>query len=164
MEKLAPLLSIIESGSTTIPEALLLFDNLESIHIDFLRGRWRGYELSTGHPMDGLLKTLNWYGKEFVSPEMVHPLLFLDAQNRVFKVVPYSFLVNFVVELPMFKDGSLKDWLPSFKPLLLFLNSALMRTEESQARLKMVEYRGQITAAMIYDGLPIVDQYFSIKD
>ncbi|MBR8832197.1 MAG: hypothetical protein N5P05_000742 [Chroococcopsis gigantea SAG 12.99] len=164
MENFANPLSIIESGRTTTVIALELFDRLESVDIDFMQGRWRGSEFPTEHPVDGLLEILNWYGKEFVNSEIVHPLLFLDERNQIFKVVPYPFLINFVAELPMFKDGSLKGWLPYFRPLLLSLNSSLMRTEQSQAQLKMVEYRGRVTTGMIYDYLPIVDYFKKINE
>ena len=48
-------------------------------------GRWRGRGLHTNHPLDGLLETFGWYGKEFVDAETVHPLLFLDGKNSIVK-------------------------------------------------------------------------------
>ena len=39
-------------------------------------GTWRGAELPTGHPMDGLLAASGWWGKRFDDDESVHPLLF----------------------------------------------------------------------------------------
>jgi hypothetical protein len=62
-------------GSVSVEAALAFFDRLEPVDLDFMLGRWQGSEFPTNHPMDGLLELANWYGKEFVSPDCVHPLL-----------------------------------------------------------------------------------------
>ena len=51
-------------------------------------GRWRGSGLPTGSPLDGLLESYGWYGKEFVDAETVHPLLFRDRAGRPRPVDP----------------------------------------------------------------------------
>ncbi len=147
---------ILKTGKTTRERALQLFDALEPVNLDFMFGRWQGSGLHTDHPMDGLLETSNWYGKEFVDPENVHPLLFLDSQEKIFNVAPNPTLMNWVLKLPMPKDNSLK-------PLLMLINS-LLKTEESQARLRMMEYRGKVTATMIYDYLPIHDSFRKVDE
>ena len=38
-----------------------------------MMGKWQGYGLQTNHPIDGLLELWEWYGKEFIDPEKVHP-------------------------------------------------------------------------------------------
>jgi len=45
-----------------------------------------------------------------------------------------------------------------FKPVLISLIS-LLKTETSQARLRLMEYRGKVSATMIYDYLPIADSF-----
>jgi hypothetical protein len=47
-----------------------------------MTGRWRGFEIRTGHRLDGLLEPSGWYGKLFESVEAVHPLLFYGAQKK----------------------------------------------------------------------------------
>lgn len=145
---------ILEKGHATTEEALQLFDSLEPVNLDFMMGRWQGSGLDTNHPMDGLLEASNWYGKEFVDPETVHPLLFLDNQGKIFKVAPNPSAMNSIGKFPIFKK-------PFMKPLLMLTNS-LLKTEESQARLRMMEYRGIVSATMIYDYLPINDTFRKI--
>ncbi len=119
-------------------------------------GRWQGQGLATEHPMDGFLEASNWYGKEFVDTENVHPLLFSDTQGQIFKVAPNPTAMNWLLKLPILKNESLK-------PLLMLTNS-LMKTEASQARLRMMEYRGKVSATMIYDYLPINDSFRKVDN
>jgi hypothetical protein len=148
--------SILKAGKTTTETALQLFDALDSVSLDFMLGSWQGSVISTDHPMDGLLESSNWYGKEFVDTENVHPLLFLDSQGKIFKVAPNPTAMNWVLKLPILKNNSLK-------PLLMLANS-LLKTETSQARLRMMEYRGKVSATMIYDYLPINDSFRKVDD
>ena len=148
--------SILLIGKTTTERALQLFDALEPVNLDFMLGRWQGSGLHTDHPMDGLLEMSNWYGKEFVDPENVHPLLFLDSQERIFKVAPNATMMNWILKFPIPKNNSLK-------PLLMLTNS-LLKTEKSQARLRSIEYRGKVSATMIYDYLPINDYFRKVDD
>lgn len=148
--------SILETGKASTEKALQLFDDCEPVNINFMLGRWRGFGFHTNHPMDGLLEASSWYGKEFIDPENVHPLLFLDARGNLLKVVPNYTMINFSLKFPIFKSSRLR-------PLQAIINS-LLNTEKSQARLRMMEYRGKISATMIYDYLPINDSFRKIKD
>ncbi len=156
METLENYQLILETGQTTTEKALQLFDALAPVNLDFMFGRWQGSGLHTAHPMDGLLESSNWYGKEFVDSENVHPLLFLDSQGQVFKVAPNPTAMNWVLRFPLPKNDSIK-------PLLMLINS-LLKTEKSQARLRMMEYRGKVSATMIYDYLPINDSFRKVDD
>lgn len=131
--------------------ALSVFDTLEPVDLSFMLGRWRGAECPTGHPMDGLLETANWYGKEFVSPDCVHPLLFSNGTGGIYKIAPSAAMMNLALQLPIPRNEAVK---PAFGLL-----SSLLKTEESQARLRMMEHRGQLSATMIYDYLPIHDVF-----
>ncbi|MBW4593095.1 MAG: DUF4334 domain-containing protein [Brasilonema angustatum HA4187-MV1] len=148
---------ILKTGQTTTEKALELFDALEPINLAFMLGRWQGSGLHTNHPMDGLLEKFNWYGKEFVDPENVHPLLFLDSQGKVIKVAPnYMGLTNWVLKFPILKNDFVK-------PLVILTNS-LLKTQKSQARLRMMEYRGKVSATMIYDHFPVNDSFRKVDD
>lgn len=142
--------SIVQQGRTTTASALELFDELEPVGTEFILGRWQGSGFPTGHTMDGLLEAMNWYGKEFVSAEQVHPLLFSDGSN-IFKVDPNPTLTNLGLNISLPKNDSLKP--------LYSMMSKLLKTEESKARLRMMEYRGKVSATMIYDYLPINDVF-----
>lgn len=156
METLENYQLILKTGKTTKEKALELFDSLEPVNLDFMFGRWQGSGLHTDHPMDGLLEISNWYGKEFLDPENVHPLLFLDNQGKIFKVAPKATLMDSVLKFPLPKNESLK-------PFLILINS-LLKTDKSQARLRMMEHRGKITATMIYDHLPINDSFRKVDE
>ncbi|MGD1804315.1 DUF4334 domain-containing protein [Dapis sp. BLCC M126] len=146
----------LENGGATTQEALKFFDELESVNLDFMIGRWQGYEFPTNHPMDGLLEASGWYGKEFVDTEQVHPLLFLDGNNNIFKVYPSPSAMNLGLNLQILKSKAMK---PIFR-----LMNLILKTEKSQARIRMMEYRQKVSATMIYDNLPINDIFRKIDD
>ncbi|MBT9312753.1 DUF4334 domain-containing protein [Leptothoe kymatousa] len=148
--------SILQAGKTTTEKALQLFDSLAPVTLDFMQGRWQGSGLHTAHPMDGLLEATNWYGKEFIDPETVHPLLFLAPQGEIIKVAPQPMAMKWGLKLPGLKS--------EFMQPLLGLTPSLLKTEESQARLRMMDYRGKVSATMIYDYLPINDAFRQVDD
>ena len=78
---------ILKDRKTSAKEALEIFDRLEIAPIDFMIGRWKGFEIETNHQMDGLLGPSGWYGKLFINPEKVHPLLFYANQKKHFYYV-----------------------------------------------------------------------------
>lgn len=145
-----------QRGTSTTTEALELFDQLDPVDLDFMLGRWQGEGLHTNHPMDGLLEVAGWYGKEFVSPDCVHPLLFADGSSEVFRVAPNAFMMDLALKMPFPRRESMR-------PLYILFNS-LQKTEDSQARLRMMEHRGKVSATMIYDHLPINDIFRKIDE
>jgi hypothetical protein len=148
--------SILSLTTTTTEHALQLFDGLEPVDLEFMTGRWKGSEIHTDHPMNGFLEASNWYGKEFIDPETVHPLLFLDSGQRITKVAPNPVAMEWMLKTPVFKNES-------FKPLVA-VTTSLLKTEQSQARLRMMEFRGKVSATMIYDYLPINDAFRRVDD
>ena len=52
--------------------ALVRFDALPAPEPGQMAGRWRGTGLPTGHPLDGLLDLLGWYGKALKLPSVSH--------------------------------------------------------------------------------------------
>ena len=147
---------ILQRKKATAEAALALFDQLEAVDLAFMIGRWQGAGLDTDHPMDGLLEVANWYGKEFVSPDCVHPLLFLDGSGQIFKISPNSQMMKMALSLPIPKNEAMKPVFTWFNPLL--------KTEKSQARLRMMEHRGKVSATMIYDHLPIHDIFRKVDE
>lgn len=122
-------LSQLEQGCTKA-EALAFFDSLDALPADSLRGRWRGRGLDTGHPMDGLLESTGWYGKQFDDLDSVHPLLF-EVGGEIYPIEPQA-------KMPV---------------------DVTKRATRHRARLRNIEHRGVVTAAMIYDGQPIIDLF-----
>lgn len=147
--------TVIQQGRSTTEEALRLFDELDSVGLDFMFGRWQGADFLTNHPMDGLLETIGWYGKEFVDSDNVHPLLFSDG-NEIFKVDPNPLITNLGLKFSLPQNESMKP---------LYSNmSKLLKTEDSKARIRMMEYRHKVSATMIYDYLPIHDVFRKVDD
>src|SRR4051794_32227703 len=67
---------VLTTVPTTTAEALAVFDAAPAVDPEFMLGTWRGAELPTGHPLDGVLAASGWWGKQFLGAEKVHPLLF----------------------------------------------------------------------------------------
>jgi hypothetical protein len=133
-------------------DAIAYFDSLPAVRTDEIRGRYRGEELRTGHPMEGKLAAAGWYGKQFDGEDKVHPLLF-EARGDVFAIDPRR--------LPFAMAGQkLPAWMAAAGRGLL----KAFKTEKHRARLRHVEHRGVVTAAMIYDHLPIIDIFKRIDD
>ena len=145
----------LQQGKTTTESALKLFDELDPVDIEFMLGRWKGSGFHTNHPLDGLLEAFNWYGKEFISRDRVHPLLFSDG-NEIFSVDPNPIITNLGLSLPIPKNEAIKP--------LYGAMSKILKTEDSKARIRMMEYRGKVSATMIYDYLPINDVFRKVDN
>ncbi len=137
-------------------DALALFDGLEPVRAEELTGRWRGRELATGHPMDGLLEASGWYGKQFDDVDSVHPLLFASRDGEMVSVDPRRVPLGILDRLPA-SVVARRRWL---------VTAALpaLRTRKPRARLRNIEYRGVVTAGMSYDHLPIIDLFRRVDD
>lgn len=136
-------------------DAEALFDSLPAVSVDEMLGRWHGSEVPTGHPMDGLLEISGWYGKQFDDADHVHPLLFGSAGAFYAvnpKLIPMSALNAVGAKLP-------KRRLPGADVAFRGL-----RTRKHRARTRAVDYRGLVSAAMVYDDLPIIDHFRRLTD
>jgi hypothetical protein len=138
-------------------EALAYFDSLPTVDPEEMLGRWRGSGLVTGSPLDGLLEAYGWYGKEFLDDEAVHPLLFADRSGRPRPVDPTLMPISVLRDYA----GFLQFW-----PLRTALSTVrpLLYTNKPKARLREVTHRGVVTAAMVYDTLPIIDVFRRVSD
>ena len=135
-----------------------LFDKLEPVTPSFMIGMWRGTEIPSGHPMDGLLSLAPWYGKRFYDEENAAPLIMRDKHGRLYsadpdRLIKYAKLFSFLQNKPAGIDPNLFD--PFFK---------IFKTSNRRARVREIRYRGVLTAAMIYDHLEIIDVFRKIDD
>jgi hypothetical protein len=142
---------LIASGSANTNEALALFDSLDTIDLNFMIGRWRGAGFPTGHRLDGLLEAYHWYGKHFISPDHVHPLIFTNLGGTRSIVNPAL--------IPIRLSSRIRFPQATIVGRLFQLCLPLMSTKRSRARLRMTNYRGKVSATMIYDDLPINDAF-----
>ncbi|MEU8899756.1 DUF4334 domain-containing protein [Nocardia sp. NPDC048505] len=142
---------LLSSGCTP-EQAWALFDRLPAAPVaEVTTGRWRGEELDTGHPWAGVLVESGWYGKQFDDADTVHPLLFADPAGTVFAVDPRRVPLGLAGQVP----------LPAIRALrkTLRYTGFALRTGKPTARLRDVGYRGVVSAAMVYDHLPIIDHF-----
>ncbi|APW43260.1 DUF4334 domain-containing protein [Rhodoferax saidenbachensis] len=146
----------LNAGGATTQEALALFDALSPVETDFMLGSWKGEGFETGHPMDGLLEAYHWYGKRFESAEDVHPLVFSTLGGGLASVNPARMgpALSWSDHVALPKSATLGRVFQAMMPLFT--------TTRSRARLRMTSYRGQSSATMVYDQLPINDVFRKI--
>lgn len=130
--------------------ALGHFDGLKAIEEAGMLGRWRGRDLPTGHPLDGALGALSWYGKDFRSSEDVDPLLFRRPNGKLYALDPGRVPLQLILRHP-------RPWLGPLPVGLFHRFGVLFATRRPAARLRTLAFRGVASAAMIYDALPVID-------
>jgi hypothetical protein len=134
-----------------VDQAFALFDALRPVPAAEMTGRWRGSGLPTGSPLDGLLESYGWYGKEFLDAETVHPLLF-RTRSGPRPVDPALVPISVLRDRPGLAHSRVaRAAFGVVRPLLT--------TSRPRARLREIEHRGVMTAAMVYDALPIIDVF-----
>jgi hypothetical protein len=145
----------LQAARATPAAGLTLFDGLRAIDCEALRGFWSGSGLATGHPLDGALEAFGWAGKRFDGDEEVQPLVFGTAARR-FAVRPRlpAAALPLVLRWPALKRPPIAACVRALLPLLA--------TRRSHARLRMVRHRGVLTAAMLYDEVPIIDVFRAV--
>ncbi|MBC5785793.1 DUF4334 domain-containing protein [Ramlibacter sp. USB13] len=136
-------------------EALRFFDSLPPMEPEAMLGPWAGEEVPTGHPLDGALTAFGWHGKRFASAEHVHPLVF-GSGARTYSVRPRWVWPG----LPLLLRFPALQRAP-FAPVVRAL-MPLLATRRSRARLRAVRFRGCVSAAMVYDEIPVQDVFRGI--
>lgn len=142
---------------TSAEEALALFDGLQPVEAEAMLGAWAGQSFASGHPLDGVLEAYHWHGKRFDSAEEVQPLVFSGLRGRIrldaMRLLPFLPLLMRFAPLRSRAAGRLA------RPLL-----PLFATRRSGARLRMMLYRGRVSATMVYDRVPILDVMRRVDD
>lgn len=145
------------AGPAGCAAALACFDSLAGVEPEFMIGRWRGAGLPSGHPLDGVLEALGWYGKAFESADRVYPLLFRTDSGAVIPLDPRFMPVSVALRLPALAvSGPVRM---AFRAV-----SGLLRSDQSAAKLQSMNFRGKSSAAMIYARMPITDHFRRIDD
>jgi hypothetical protein len=135
------------------PEAALArFDEAAPVTPASILGLWRGSGLPTGHPLDGVLEALGWWGKRFTDPDRVDPLLFSRPGEQPLALEAALMPTRLALARPALARSRLVRGL--FGHLL-----PLLRARGPGARLRMVPFRGRTSAAMIYRRQPITDHF-----
>jgi hypothetical protein len=138
----------------TQEEAFSFFDKLEPVALSMMQGLWKGKELLAGHPMEGVLDACKWYGKRFDNVENVYPLVFKTGNHKLYFGNPRLMPLN--VPFEKIHKGIIS--------ILFSIIHSFISTKKSKARLRMVEYRGKVSASMLYDQLAIIDIFRKVDD
>lgn len=141
---------------TSRAEATAAFDDLDTVAAETMTGRWKGSGVQTDHPFDGMLEAFGWYGKAFIDAETVFPLLFGEDGGKTIAIDPRFLPVGLATRLRLQRSA--------IASRLFGVGKSLIATGRPTARLRMTEYRGRISATMIYDALPINDVFRRIDD
>jgi len=142
---------------TTADGALAFVDALPGVPVHALHGRWHGSGWHSGHPWDGLLEAFDWYGKEFLGADDVRPLLVRDRAGNPLPVDPALVPVWLVRRRPdLVRHPAVRAGFRAVRPLLASTRPA--------GRLRLVQHRGVVTAALVYDDVPIIDVFRRVTD
>lgn len=136
-------------------EAEAFFARLDPVTPGALLGLWRGRAVATGHSVDELLRASNWFGKEFIDIDDVHPLVHEGVFGR-YRLDPGRAPLRLARALGLAR-------LPGARTVF-WLIGPLLSTSRPRARLRTVLHGGTPTAAMIYDQRPIIDVFRRIDD
>ena len=143
-------LSDWQAGRASILEAMERFDSRPGVEPEDLVGLWRGHSLPTGHPLDGLLEALGWYGKSVQAPDHVHPLLFRRPFGGVWPLEPSLMPAGLALSWPSFARSPLVR-------LAFAASSPLLQARGPGASLSFRRFRGRRSVALVYRKQPITD-------
>ncbi|WP_199423124.1 GXWXG domain-containing protein [Actinotalea solisilvae] len=127
------------------------YDALPPVECSELRGLWRGSGVPTGHPLDGALENLGWFGKRFDDDDRVHPLVF-RARRGLASVHPGLVPLTVVLRAaPLLRTAAAAGAFAVVRPWVT--------TRRPRARLREVRFHGVTSAALVYDDLPVIDAF-----
>lgn len=131
--------------------ALEVFRSLPPVETRQLVGLWKGHGIPTGHPFDGVLESLGWFGKRF-TPDMRADALLFRSGDRLVAVDPKWIPLR--LALRFHEVGRIR----MASNLFSYLHRRL-RARAPVASLKTMVFGGVESAAMVYDHQPIVDYF-----
>lgn len=133
------------------------FQGLPPVESHEMIGLWTGRGIPSGHPLDGVLENLGWFGKRF-SPQMrADALLFRVGEKRLVAIDPAWIPLRLALRFHKIGRSRAASNLASY--LLRRL-----RAKGSVASLKAVPFHGVTSAAMAYDTQPIIDHFRRVDD
>lgn len=132
------------------------FRHLSPVKPVELVGLWKGRGIPTGHPLDGVLENLGWFGKRFTEDLRADALLFRSGERRLTAIDPFPIPLR--LALRFHHLGRTRFASNLFSHLLRPLSAS-----GPIATLRSLPFDGVASAAMVYDRLPITD-HFRQKD
>jgi hypothetical protein len=133
------------------------FQGLPPVEPREMIGLWTGRGIPSGHPLDGVLENLGWFGKRFSAQMRADALLFRGGEKRLVAIDPAWIPLR--LALRFHKLGRSRAASNLFSYLLRRL-----RAKGQVASLKAVPFHGVTSAAMAYDTQPVVDHFRKVDD
>ncbi|WP_049735291.1 DUF4334 domain-containing protein [Rhizobium ecuadorense] len=133
--------------------ALEEFHSLPPIEPRELVGLWKGRGKPAGHPFDGVLENLGWFGKRFTPDMRADALLFRSDERRLVPIDP-RWRIPIGIALRFHKLGRTGV----ARNLASYLQ-VRFRARGPVASLRTMVFGGVESAAMVYDRQPIVDHF-----
>ena len=133
------------------------FRHLPPIEPVALVGLWRGRGIPSGHPLDGVLENLGWFGKRFTPGMRADALLFRSGERRLVAVDPAWIPLR--LALRFHRIGRTR------MARNLFSNLARrLRANGPVASVRSLPFEEVTSAAMVYEAQPIIDHFRRIDD
>ncbi|MFP5076215.1 GXWXG domain-containing protein [Rhizobium sp. YIM 134829] len=143
--------------ATLQSEATRWFQSLDPVRPEEMIGLWRGVTHPSGHPLDGVLENLQWFGKRFQPDLRADALLFEGEPGRLVAVDPKFFPARFLTRFGAFgRSVRARNLFSHIRPRV--------RARGPTATLKTALNDRLATAVMVYDRLPISDYFRRIDD
>lgn len=134
-----------------------LFPTLAALELSDLVGLWRGSHVPSGHPLDGVLENLGWFGKRFHPNLRADALLFRTGPARLVPVDPRFIPLRLALRLASFgRSRVARNWFPYVQKML--------RAKGPTATLQLLDLESTPTVAMVYDHQPVTDYFRRIDD
>jgi hypothetical protein len=132
------------------------FSKLEPVDPEDMIGLWKGSGHPSGHPLDGVLENLHWFGKRFHPDMRADALLFEGDRGKLVAIEPAYYTIRWALRFAnLGKTARAWNLFSHLRPRL----TAKGTTASLERRMD----EGVLTAAMVYDRQLIVD-YFRGSD
>jgi len=133
------------------------FQGLPPVEPYEMIGLWTGRGIPSGHPIDGVLENLGWFGKRFLAQMRADALLFRYGEKCLVAIDPAWIPLRLAFRFPKLGRTRAASNLASY---LL----RRIRAKGPVASLKAIPFHGVTSAAMAYDTQPIVDYFRKVDD
>lgn len=138
-------------------ERIAWFASMKPVLPEEMVGLWRGTGIPSGHPLDGVMENLGWFGKRFQPDLKADALLFQCRPGRVVPLEPSFFPIELAIRLAPFAK--------TFVARNLFSHlQEVFRARDTTAMLTLRRIDGAETTAMVYDKQPIADFFRRVDD
>ena len=138
-------------------DTLTWYRSLQPVSLAEMVGLWKGTGIPSGHPLDGVLENLQWFGKRFHADLRADALLFQSRPGRLVTVEPAWIPIRIAIRSASFGRTSVaRNWFGHLQKML--------RAKGRTASLELRLFEGIESAAMVYDRQPITDYFRKISE